>query len=91
MAEVFVKTFKRDYARVSAKPDAASVLRQLDSWLEHYNNVNPHKALDYRSLREFKQHRTEKATEQPVTTLPLRGRADLRDTICCSTARRQPA
>jgi hypothetical protein len=30
MAEAFVKTIKRDYARVSSKPDAASVLRQLD-------------------------------------------------------------
>ena len=35
MAEAFVKTIKRDYARVSAKPDAASVLRQLDAWFEH--------------------------------------------------------
>jgi transposase InsO family protein len=32
MAEAFVKTFKRDYARVSLRPDAASVLRQLDGW-----------------------------------------------------------
>ena len=40
MAEVFVETFKRDYARVSAKPDAASVLRQLDSWFGHYNSVH---------------------------------------------------
>jgi putative transposase len=30
--EAFVKLFKRDYARVSAKPNAASVLRQLASW-----------------------------------------------------------
>jgi putative transposase len=55
MAEAFVKTFKRDYARVSAKPDAASVLRQLDSWFEHYNSVHPHKALGYRSPREFRR------------------------------------
>ena len=54
MAEAFVKTFKRDYARVSAKPDAASVLRQLDAWFEHYNSVHPHKALGYRSPREFR-------------------------------------
>ena len=54
MAEAFVKTFKRDYARVSAKPDAASVLRQLDSWFEHYNRMHPHKALGYRSPREFR-------------------------------------
>ena len=55
MAEAFVKTFKRDYARVSAKPDAASVLRQLDSWFEHYNSVHPHKALGYHSPREFRK------------------------------------
>ena len=53
MAEAFVKTFKRDYARVNAKPDAASVLRQLDSWFEHYNKVHPRKALGCRSPREF--------------------------------------
>src|ERR1051326_3232486 len=49
----FVKTFKRYYARVSAKPDAASVLCQLDTWFEHYNRVQPHKALGYRPPREF--------------------------------------
>jgi putative transposase len=30
MAEAFVKTLKRDYARVNARPDAASVLRHSD-------------------------------------------------------------
>ena len=45
MAEAFVKTLKRDYARVNPRPDAASVLRQLDGWFEHYNAVHPHKAL----------------------------------------------
>src|SRR5215469_13710415 len=34
MAEAFVKTLKRDYARVSPRPNAASVLRQFDSWFE---------------------------------------------------------
>ncbi len=66
MAEAFVKTFKRDYARVSAKPDAASVLHQLDSWFEHYNRVHPHKALGYRSPREFRNDIVEKATEDAV-------------------------
>jgi putative transposase len=66
MAEAFVKTFKRDYARVSPKPDAASVLRQLDSWFEHYNSVHPHKALGYRSPREFRKQIFEKATEDAV-------------------------
>jgi putative transposase len=35
MAEAFVKTIKRDYARLAIRPDAASVLRQLDAWFEH--------------------------------------------------------
>jgi putative transposase len=54
MAEAFVKTFKRDYARVRPRPDAAAVLRQLDAWFAHYNTVHPHKALGYRSPREFR-------------------------------------
>jgi hypothetical protein len=50
-----VSTLKRDYARVAVRPDAASVLRQLDLWFEHYNNIHPHKALGYRSPREFRE------------------------------------
>src|SRR5688572_10526602 len=53
MAEAFVRTLKRDYVRVSPVPDAASVLRQLPGWLAHYNDVHPHRALGYRSPREF--------------------------------------
>src|SRR3954447_22001367 len=49
MAEAFVRTIKRDYVRVSPAPDAKSVLHQLPSWLAHYNEVHPHKALGYRS------------------------------------------
>jgi putative transposase len=66
MAEAFVKTFKRDYARVNPRPDAASVLRQLDGWFEHYNTVHPHKALGYRSPREFRVQFVEKTTEDAV-------------------------
>jgi transposase len=51
MAEAFVRTFKRDDVRVSLCPDA--VMRQLPSWFAHYNEVHPHKALGYRSPREF--------------------------------------
>jgi putative transposase len=54
MAEAFVKTFKRDYARVNARPDAAAVLNQLEGWFEHYNAIHPHKSLGYRSPREFR-------------------------------------
>lgn len=53
MAEAFVRTIKRDYVRVSPCPDAQTVMRQLSSWITHYNEVHPHKALGYRSPREF--------------------------------------
>ncbi|KQS46326.1 hypothetical protein ASG32_32000 [Methylobacterium sp. Leaf361] len=53
MAEAFVRTLKRDYVRVSVLPDAECVLRQLPVWLAHYNDLHPHRALGYRSPREF--------------------------------------
>ena len=53
MAEAFVRTIKRDYVYVSPRPNAEAVLRQLPSWIAHYNEVHPHKALGYRSPREF--------------------------------------
>jgi hypothetical protein len=61
-----VKTFKRDYARVSPCLDATTVLRQLDSWFEHYNTVHPHKALGYRSPRQFREQFVEETTENAV-------------------------
>jgi putative transposase len=66
MAEAFVKTFKRDYARVRPRPDAAAVLRQLDSWFAHYNTVHPHKALGYRSPREFRRQLAQETTGTAV-------------------------
>ena len=54
MAEAFVKTFRRDYAQARPRPDAATVIEQLLDWFEHYNAVHPHKALGYRSPREFR-------------------------------------
>ena len=53
MAEAFVRTFKRDYARVNPVPDAPTVLSSLPSWFNHYNRIHPHKALGYRSPIEF--------------------------------------
>src|SRR5215217_5779878 len=53
MAEAFVRTMKRDYARVSALTNAAAVIRLLPEWFAHYNTVHPHRALSYRSPREF--------------------------------------
>jgi putative transposase len=61
MAEAFVRTLKRDYARVSPRPDAQAVINQLPSWFEHYNSVHPHKALGYRSPREFIDRKTREA------------------------------
>ena len=53
MAEAFVRTIKRDYARVSSLPNARTVIDTLPIWFEHYNTVHPHKALGYLSPREF--------------------------------------
>jgi len=53
MAEAFVRTLKRDYVRVNPTPDARSVIERLPRWLTHYNEVHPHKALGYRSPREY--------------------------------------
>jgi putative transposase len=53
MAEAFVRTIKRDYVRVCPRPDARTVIAQLPVWFEHYNAVHPHRALGYRSPREF--------------------------------------
>ena len=59
MAEAFVKTFKRDYVSVNPVPDAETVIAQLPLWFEHYNTLHPHKALGYRSPREFLNRQTE--------------------------------
>ena len=53
MAEAFVKTFKRDYVRVTPIPDAATALNLIDRWMEDYNTVHPHSRLGYRSPREY--------------------------------------
>ena len=50
MAEAFVRTINPHRVRVSSRPNAESVMRQLPSWIAHYNQVHhPHKALGYRS------------------------------------------
>jgi putative transposase len=51
--EAFVKTFKRDYVRISPIPNAAAALALVDSWMEDYNTVHPHSRLGYRSPREY--------------------------------------
>ena len=53
MAEAFVRTIKRDYARVSSCPDARSVMAALPGWFAQHNQLHPHRALGYRSPHEF--------------------------------------
>jgi putative transposase len=53
MAEAFVQTIKRDYARVNPLPDARTVIESLPAWFDHNNVVHPHSALSYGSPREF--------------------------------------
>jgi putative transposase len=73
MAEAFVRTIKRDYARVSSCSDARSVMAALPGWFAHYNQLHPHGTLGYRSPREFI------AARQPQDALPLfKGQQQLR-------------
>jgi putative transposase len=54
IAEAFVKTFKRDYARIHPLPDAATVLRQIVRWFDDYNESHhPHSGFGIISPREF--------------------------------------
>lgn len=53
LAEAFVKTFKRDYVRVSPLPDAATALAAIADWMNDYNEIHPHSGLAYRSPREY--------------------------------------
>ncbi|MDR7040374.1 transposase InsO family protein [Methylobacterium sp. BE186] len=53
IAEAFVKTLKRDYARLTILPDAETVMRLLPGWFEDYNTIHPHSGLRMLSPREF--------------------------------------
>ncbi len=55
ISEAFVKTLKRDYARVTILPDAETVIRLLPGWFEDYNTVHPHSGLRFLSPREFRR------------------------------------
>lgn len=53
MAESFVKTFKRDYVYLNRLEAPATVMAQLGSWFDDYNEVHPHSGLQMRSPREY--------------------------------------
>jgi putative transposase len=62
VSEAFVKTFKRDYARIQPRPDALTVLEQLPGWIEDYNEIHPHRGLRMCSPREFIRSQSQPAT-----------------------------
>lgn len=62
VSEAFVKTLKRDYARIQPRPDAMTVLQQLPSWIDDYNENHPHSGLRMRSPREFIRSQSQPAS-----------------------------
>jgi putative transposase len=63
MAEAFVNTLKRDYVQGADLSDADTVIRQLPGWLEDYNEIAPHSALEYLSPREWRARRKQDETQ----------------------------
>ena len=47
MIESFVKTLKRDYAKLANRPDSKTVMAQLQAWFYDYNSYHPHSELGY--------------------------------------------
>lgn len=62
VSEAFVKTLKRDYARIQPRPDALTVLQQLPGWIDDYNQNHPHRGLRMLSPQEFIQCQSQSAT-----------------------------
>lgn len=62
VSEAFVKTLKRDYARVQPRPDADTVLARVGAWIANYNEHHPHRGLGMRSPREFIRAQTNPAS-----------------------------
>ena len=64
VSEAFVKTLKRDYARVQPRPDALTVLAQPPAWIDDYNECHPHRGLRMRSPREFIRDQTNQSPNE---------------------------
>ena len=58
MAESFVKTLKRDYAKLANRPDSKTVMAQLKGWFDDYNSYHPHSALGYLPPTLFREKRS---------------------------------
>lgn len=46
-------SFKRDYVRINALPDAETAISQIEKWMDDYNEIHPHSRLGYLSPREY--------------------------------------
>ena len=55
MAEAFVKTFKRDHVYLADLHDAETILRMLPTWIDDYNENQPHTGLKMLSPRQFRR------------------------------------
>ena len=55
MAESFVKTFKRDCARLCRRLGSQTIMRDLKRWFDHSNDEHPHSALGYLPPRRFRE------------------------------------
>ncbi len=66
IAEAFVKTLKRDYARLAILAGAETVMRLLPAWFEDYNTIHPHSG-----LRMLSPESTSAGLPKPAP-LPLR-------------------
>lgn len=58
MAEAMVKTLKRDYVYLADLPDATTVLDQLPTWTDDYNENQPHKGLKMLSPWQLRRLQT---------------------------------
>ena len=45
--ESFVKTLKRDYAKLANRPDSQTAMAQLPKWFDDDNFYHPHSTLGY--------------------------------------------
>jgi putative transposase len=59
MAEAFVNTLNRDYVGGANLSDAETVMRQIPAWLDDYNRVAPHSALNSLAPREWRERKTQ--------------------------------
>lgn len=67
MSEAFVNTLKRDYVECALLWNAESVLQQLPSCFEDYNQRAPHSALGMLSPRQYREKRQQ--LQEPFDSL----------------------